>query len=242
MQHGPSSLNAQPEQATGQLHLHFCHVSRLSSTEEQAVVECLSSSEIERLESFKHPNRRVEYLVSRRLMRDALCEQFGENPEYWDFDDRRGEVPQIRNLPDRHHVNLSHSKGLVCFAIADAQMGVDIEAQRAERDYSRLAKMFMTGREREALNHQVDPSTYFYRCWCAKEAYYKAHTKAEQSALHFTGIEVSDLDQAQDWQLVEGRIDEHYLVAATRQGSVTTHCHYHSTDAEWSRPFVPAHL
>ena len=208
--------------------------------DEQSILNRLSASETARLASIRSPSRRLEYLVSRRLMREALGELFGAEARSWRFEERPGEPPLIADLPHGFHINLSHSKGLICFAIADTALGLDIEACRRQRDYSRLARMFMTADERSELDRLADPCAFFYRCWCAKEAFYKAQPKAEQAPLHFTGIAVADLDSGGDWRLIEGSIDEHYLVVAIRQGEIALHCHYHPGDAAWSRPFEPA--
>ena len=212
----------------------------MSEDEEQSILGWLSPSENERLASFKIPGRRLEYLVSRHLMREALSGLFGESPQSWLIEDRTREQPLITNLPAGQYTNLSHSKGLICFAVADTTLGVDIEARQQQRDYNRLAKMFMTGEEREELAKSADPSAFFYRCWCAKEAFYKAHPKIDQDSLHFTSIAVADLDRSDNWHLVEGTVDNHYLVAATRKREIVTRCHYHPANTNWPKPFEPA--
>lgn len=232
-------MNDHPSHAPGQLHLHFRHVAPLSADEEETILDWLSSSEAARLASIESPGRRLEYLVSRRLMRDALSGLFDEAQHSWQFEERLRQQPLIANLPRGQHTNLSHSKGLICFAIADTALGVDIEACQQQRDYGRLAKLFMTEDERRELTRLADPSNYFYRCWCAKEAFYKAQPKAEQGPLHFTAIAVAELDRSDDWYLIEGSVDEHYLVAATRRRKIVTRCHYYPRNTDWPRPFVP---
>ena len=218
----------------------FSHVSPLSADAERAIRDRFGATETARLESIKHPDRRLEYLTSRRLMRDALAELFDPGAQGWQFEERRGQPPSIAELGPRYHINLSHSKGLICFAIADAPVGIDIEACERRRDYARLARLFMTEAERARLSNSADPSTFFYRCWCIKEAFYKAQPKDRQASLHFSGIEVADLEHDAGWHLTEGRVDDHYLVATTRQQIRGTDCHYYFEDEPWQRPFAPS--
>ena len=230
-------MQDQSSQSSGQLHLFFRHVETMPNDVERSLLENFSESERTRLDAIKSPGRRLEYLVSRDLMRDALSGLFDRDPASWIFEERRGESPLVTNLPPGHNINLSHSKGLICFAVADSPMGIDIEARQHQRDYSRLAKMFMTEDERRALVDIADPGAFFYRCWCIKEAFYKAHPKTQQEHLHFTGISVTELEQDSVWHLLEGQVDEHYLVAATRDRVPQIHCHYYPGETSWAKPF-----
>lgn len=68
--------------------------------------------------------------------------------------------------------SLSHSGKYALCAIADAELGADIEAPR--ENSLKLAKRFFTESEFEAVNSASDPDDEFCRIWVIKESYIKA--------------------------------------------------------------------
>ena len=221
----------------GQLLLCFSRVYELDRESELTLLGQFSSSEHKRLDSIKSPARRLEYLCSRLMMRHALNHYFDDR-KIWQFEEKSGHSPQVSNLPSGVHLNLSHSKGIICFAIADMPVGVDIEACEQRQDFAALGKMFMNDSERTTLAELSDPMAYFYRCWCVKEAWYKAHTAAEQEDLHFTGIAIDEISQSHNhWHLTEGLIGNHYLVAASEKTPSQIHCHYFPDEESWKESF-----
>ena len=174
-------------------------------------------------------------------MREALDAVFPDFRQDWNFEEQVGRSPRVTNLPSEIHVNLSHSKGIICFAISDMPIGVDIEACERQRDFYALSKMFMNDSERERLAAMNEPSAFFYRCWCVKEAYYKAQPLAEQENLHFTGIALDDIDNSDiDWYLTEGKVGEYYLAAASLNRPRQITCHYFPSESPWQTPFTQA--
>ena len=157
----------------------------------------------------------------------------------WQFEEKAGYSPRISNLPPGVQVNLSHSKGIICFAIADMPIGVDIEACEHRGNFAELGKMFMNDSERKKMAELSDPMSYFYRCWCVKEAWYKAHTAAEQENLHFTGIAIDEISHGHShWHLTEGRIGNYFLVAASENMPRQIQCYYFPDERSWQEPFT----
>lgn len=233
------SLQIQSQFPPGHLLLCFSQVLEPKRDIEQGLLAQFSTSEKARLESIKSSSRRSEYLCSRILMRDALNQIFEVANLSWEFEEQNGYSPRVSNLPSGIHTTLSHSRGVICFAISDMPIGVDIEAHDRQRDFNALGKLFMNDLERKKLATLAEPAAYFYRCWCVKEAYYKAQPTADQEHLHFTGISIDDIDRSNDgWHLTEGKIEDHYLVAVSRQRPSQIQCHYFPSQNSWRTPFA----
>jgi len=210
------------------LQLWFASATPATRPAEMAVIEMLSSSEKQRLNCLKVAGRRREYLLSRALMRHALSSHFERSPGDWEVLDQQRAKPVVTNLPTGNFIALTHSKGLVCFAMANCALGVDIELSVKARDFLRMAKMFMNEDERCRLTGSGDgQAEFFYRAWCAKEAYYKFLPAGEQANTLFTGIDYVRLAQ-DDFQcyLCEGRIGESVFAAVTALRPDKISCDY----------------
>ncbi len=202
----------------------------------------LSEPQKDRLESIKSPARRDEFLCSRSLMRTALSDFFDHPPGELLFTERRGAAPLITGLPAGVSNSLSHSRGLVFFAIADYRVGIDIENIDRSRNFKLLAEQFMSSAEQDELaSGELDPARYFYRCWCIKEAFYKALPPERQAGLSFRRISASALTAGESgWHLFEGDIDGFYVAAVGERKPATIDCRYYTTPAlrrqQWALP------
>ncbi len=87
------------------------------------------------------------------------------------------------------HFNLSHSRDLALIAVCpDAPVGVDLEAPRALRNPTGLARRMCSPREREFLAASADPTAALLRLWVRKEAVAKAEGGGIATAV--SGIDV----------------------------------------------------
>ena len=210
------------------LQLWFSRVAEATREAEAAVESILSASEKERLRSLKSAARRREYLLSRALMRHALSLRYQREPGGWDFLDQQRAKPVVNNLPEGIYLGLSHSKGLICFALANCRLGIDIELIGKQRRFTAMAKMFMNDEERSRLvAGDVDQANYFYRSWCAKEACYKLLCADEQKRTLMTAIDYARLrDGSSGWCLREGRIGQFAFAAVTASPPDSIDCEY----------------
>lgn len=191
------------------LQLWFTRVSDSTAAEEYKIQDLFSDSEINRLNEITSKRKHREYLLSRSLMRHALQQYFPSQVDKWHFVERSGATPLISNLPVDIHISLSHSDGLICFAIAGCPLGVDIETCDRQRNFTALAEAFMNQEELACLEQdETIQADYFYRRWCAKEAYFKALPATEQASTFLKQLDYSTLaDDSAEWQLVEGKIE-----------------------------------
>lgn len=73
------------------------------------------------------------------------------------------------------HFSLSHTKGCVCCALSETQVGVDVEKQRPQKYQERILRRFSREEQRlwEAAP-QEERERLFFRMWVLKESYVKA--------------------------------------------------------------------
>lgn len=210
------------------LQLWFASLTPATQSAEMAVEAMLSASETERLGHLRSAMRRREYLLGRALMRHALSSRFRRAPSDWQVLDQQRAKPVVTNLPGGNYFALTHSKDLVCFALANCPLGVDLEFIATARNYETMAKKFMNEAERTRLAAGGDDQAdFFYRAWCAKEACYKLLPADEQAKILFTGIDYGSLCKGDSQRyLCEGRIGEFAfaLVTAVRPDKIS--CDY----------------
>ena len=107
-----------------------------------------------------HPHRQIEF-----DMIDTLI------PPPWSWDDIEKEPlgkPFLKN--DSHHIGISHSNGLGCFAWSKKTFGVDI--QTPHPSIFKVRKKFCNPSELEYLVDSITDARYLM-LWSAKEAIYK---------------------------------------------------------------------
>lgn len=104
-------------------------------------------------------------------LRDAL-EKYDKMYEY-EVDTHKGGKPFFAKRTDIKY-NLSHSGAYVVCAVADKEVGIDIEGKREFRDG--IIKRFFSQYEKEWILDSQDTDTKmsrFLRLWTAKEAFAK---------------------------------------------------------------------
>jgi len=191
----------------------FCHIGNTSKDDETAIESLLSASEIARLDATKSNNKKREFLISRALMRHALSQQFVIPENEWEFIDKPNYPPIVNNLPKDTYLSLSHSNGLICFAISSSPVGIDLENLLTMRDYEALGEVVMNDEELKIITlNKNEQANNFYRLWCAKEAYYKAISRKKQLKTSLKKISVSTLiNDNKQWFLYEGKNQQFQL-------------------------------
>ena len=214
-----------PQRPAAQAHrvkLWLSQVGDASAAAEEAVRGCLSASEAKRLQGLGKRRKQREFLLSRSLMRHALADRFERPAQAWRLHEQAGAVPRPQPALDNTWLSLSHSDGIVCFAIADCPLGVDIERIDRARNYRLSAGFFMDDRERERLAAAgAAEDEFFYRAWCAKEAWYKALEPEQQARTVMRSINYDDIRQGRDGRrLVEGYGDGFRFALAIDAGEL----------------------
>lgn len=181
-----------------------------------------------RLDASENPNKKREFLLSRALMRYVLSQKFNIPVSEWLFIDKPNSPPIIQNLPEPVYFSLSHSNGLICFVMTDSPIGLDVEATYKKRDFIALADVFMTNKEIKNLKacDETEVAHYFYRIWCAKEAYFKSDSKIELNTLFKKTSIISFIKKSKHWSLVEGNIDDFSLSIIVKSKALSLEKNY----------------
>ena len=109
---------------------------------------------------FQNDKRRREHLAWRRIVRRELGAKV-----HIDYNDVGAPVVDAEG----RWISVAHGGECVAVAVADEQVGVDIES--LDRDFARVAPRYMT-EEEMALSEDERWSCFV---WCAKEAMYKLY-------------------------------------------------------------------
>jgi 4'-phosphopantetheinyl transferase len=150
--------------------------------EENSLVQLessLSREEKARADRFHFVNDRNRFVVARGLLRELLGKYLHQAPPDMEFSYGKHGKPSLSggNASSGLCFNLSHSAGMVVYAIArDRNLGIDVEHVRPESAGEDIAKRYFSVREVSDL--QTLPAEArvegFFHCWTRKEAYLKA--------------------------------------------------------------------
>jgi 4'-phosphopantetheinyl transferase len=127
----------------------------------------LDARERERAASFRFEEDRRRFVVRRATLRRLLGVRTGQAPETLAFEENAFGKPRLRSGPC---FSASHSGDRMMVAIADVEVGCDIERIDPALDWQPLAESFFAPSERRQLTER----DAFFRCWARKEAFVKA--------------------------------------------------------------------
>jgi 4'-phosphopantetheinyl transferase len=139
----------------------------------------LSAEETRRYHAFHFEKHRVQYLLTRALVRTTLSRYTGTTPRAWRFVDNAHGKPAIAEpLPTTPLAfNLSNTEGVVLCAVTRGfDIGVDVEAVDRAGETVSIADNFFSSREAAELRAlPIDRQrARFFDYWTLKEAYIKA--------------------------------------------------------------------
>jgi 4'-phosphopantetheinyl transferase len=186
------------------------------------LLEILADDERERAGRFRVESARRRFVLARVLLRGELSERVGQASNALEFGVRPHGKPHLVKpaLDSPPCFNLSHSGDLVVVAIAEVELGADVECLRPVVNAEKLARRFFGSAERRAITELDGPARdrAFLRIWTQKEAYLKAtglgvgmrlrevETEPDPAApprIHTIG---GDAEEAARWQLHEVEI------------------------------------
>ncbi|OMH31693.1 4'-phosphopantetheinyl transferase superfamily protein [Motiliproteus sp. MSK22-1] len=149
-------------------------------------------------------------------MRMVLSYTFSKPVDYWSFVERQDSTPLITNLPGNWYYSLSHSKGLMAFALGQYPVGIDVELIK-KRDFDKLAEYAFNADESDLIRFIPEKSQrLFYRVWCAKEGWYKALQPKQQAATSMRDLSYLALVMRETpWRVYEKQIFDYQLSLVT---------------------------
>jgi 4'-phosphopantetheinyl transferase len=234
----PDIGSSVPHHALGERQIDLWYVSSHGITDPGLLDEyrsCLPADEMAQEQRFAFAESRVQHLVSRVLVRSVLSHYTGDDLRTWTFVRNPYGKPTIAaaaGLPIEF--NLSHTRGLVCCAVAlGSPVGVDAEQLAEISDCLDLAKRFFAPAEAGFLERvaAAERSNVFLRIWTLKEAFVKARglglslpldgfafSLAPDRPPRVSLADVYELDPGQ-WQFAEVRVAGRYQIALAVEAS-----------------------
>jgi 4'-phosphopantetheinyl transferase len=135
----------------------------------------LTREERNRLESFAVEWRRLEFLLTRTLVRTVLSKYTGVDPKVLRFRSGAYGRPELAS-PSWLQFNLSNSRGMVACGVSRRRIGIDLEPHDRDRDILQIARSSFAEPELQELG-RISLSARPDRAlslWTLKEAYVKA--------------------------------------------------------------------
>ena len=177
--HVPKGLAARPLiLESGQIHVWLTCLCEICRGSEADCLEVLSLAERARWRRFIAEDARLQYLVSRALVRTTLSRYDGIPARAWEFETNGYGRPYISGLQARRGLqfNLSNTTGLVACAVTrDCCIGIDVENIKRVLDIEALAPNVFAPKEIE--DFVSCPATArrdrFFSYWTLKESYIK---------------------------------------------------------------------
>lgn len=134
---------------------------------------------------------KAEHALGREMLRSLLQIHF----EITDYEIEIGEhgKPYLVNLP--YHFSISHSNGLVACAVADTQIGVDIERRStmSPEKIRSISARFFTPEEIDALKGADYSAQMFYVIWTRKEALSKYFGTPFMESIGKSSLDTDDI-------------------------------------------------
>jgi len=125
----------------------------------------LSEEEKIFLQNIKAPNKRLEWLASRHLIRSLL-----KTDLFIDSNFKQKGKPEL--LSHKKEISISHSSGVCAVIVSEKKAGVDIEL--LGRNVSSMAHKFISDEEKKNRELTGDELLFI---WCVKECLFKLYAK-----------------------------------------------------------------
>lgn len=150
----------------------------------------LTDEEIQQTERYLHKEDRIRHLLGKGFLRKVLQVYLNEDQKRIHFGKNQYNKPFLIGR-DNFHFNISHSGNWVVIALADREVGIDIEQLDSSFEYKDLLSGFFSASEAEFVETSHHPIHSFYKIWTRKEALLK-------------GIGQGITDQLSDYCLLDG--------------------------------------
>ncbi|WP_035375373.1 4'-phosphopantetheinyl transferase family protein [Pseudoduganella violaceinigra] len=145
-------------------------------------LESLGASVQQRFRRFRREERQRQFLAGRLLLRRALADASGADGTQIQFFERPG-LPPLASMPGAQpYFSISHAgRWVACVVSMSAPLGLDVELQSRQRDFSALAEHSFDAAtaQRIAALPPTQRALPFYREWCRLEAAYKLGQPAQ---------------------------------------------------------------
>ena len=135
----------------------------------KSVISLLSEQRLKKVERLRTQEGKNASACAYLLLRFALMENYEINDAVvFEFAERG--KPKLKDHP-HIHFNLSHSHNLAACAVADVEVGIDV--QRITEIKDKVARRVLTADEYTKFKNSPNPDEYFCEVWTIKESLLK---------------------------------------------------------------------
>jgi 4'-phosphopantetheinyl transferase len=146
--------------------------------------QVLSKEESERANRFHQENDRQRFIISRGALKYLLSKYLGRAPQQIEFTTRANKKPMLKTeQEDGLQFNIAHSGAKILIAIAEQEVGIDLEMIDTKFSYQDILTLHFTAEERAFIDRSGQPRKCFYLLWTRKEAILKATAKGIENDL-----------------------------------------------------------
>jgi 4'-phosphopantetheinyl transferase len=155
--------------------VHVWHANIDVSNNHDSLMALLDAEERSRVSRFKQTFPRKQFLIARAFLRMVLASYLGIEANEVELRRTQHGKPELREESGLQF-NLSYSGSVVVLAVANRQVGIDVEQIREDIEVLELADRFFSRDEAQWLRLRPADEllSSFFSCWTAKEAYIKA--------------------------------------------------------------------
>jgi 4'-phosphopantetheinyl transferase len=226
-----------------EIHLWFAGLALASDAScSAACARVLSSDERRHWEALRLDRRRREYLLARAMVRTALSERSQRPAASWRFTANEHGRPEV-DPPCGLHFSVSHCDRLVVCAVAERELGVDVEPLPRGAEILDLARHVFSRAERKDLARIRDltgRSEHAVVLWTLKESYLKARGIGLSVPLRSFGFPLvrgqpalrTDRDTDRRWSWASLRLADCVLSLTTHHGGGSPRIVLH----DWAPP------
>jgi 4'-phosphopantetheinyl transferase len=148
-----------------------------AQAEQESVLQsCLTAGERGRAERYQSQAVRQQFVITRGLLRILLGQYLQHDPKKIAFGYSAHGKPELSMPQSKLHFNISHSKGMVVFAVRTNQpVGVDLEWINPAANCGAITRRMFSAQEQAEINDlpPLEQPAKFFQIWTRKEALIK---------------------------------------------------------------------
>jgi 4'-phosphopantetheinyl transferase len=180
----------------------------------------MSPEEIDRANSFYQTKDKYRYITAHGTLRNILAKYLHQSPGAIRFLEGANKKPCLINQAESNlFFNISYAGDWILLAVANLEIGVDVETINPRLDYLEITQKNFSAEEADYIN--ADNSTErFFLLWTRKEALLKATGKGLDDYLKLIpgldGIHLIQNDiisSGNNWQVSSFKIMDRYIAS-----------------------------
>jgi 4'-phosphopantetheinyl transferase len=180
----------------------------------------MSPEEIVRANSFYQTKDKYRYIIGHGTLRNILAKYLHQSPGAIKFVESANKKPCLINQAESNlFFNISYAGDWVLLAVANLEIGIDIETINPRLDFLEITQKNFSAEEADYIN-AGNSTERFFLLWTRKEALLKATGKGLDDYLKLIpgldGIHLIQNDiisSGNDWQLNSFKIKDRYIAS-----------------------------